>query len=48
MAYLLATYWPFVVFALLAGMVVGWWNRDRREAGGDDVTAWLEDDSVER
>jgi hypothetical protein len=41
MAYLLGTYWPFMVLALLIGIALGWWNRDRR--GVDHVTAWLED-----
>lgn len=48
MTYLLVNYWPYVILAVLLGMAVGWWNRDRREAGVDHVTAWLEDDPVER
>jgi hypothetical protein len=47
MAYLLATYWPFMVLALAFGVAAGWWNRDRRSVV-DDVTAWLEDGPVER
>ena len=46
MAYLIGTYWPFVALALLFGVALGWWNRDRR--GVDDVTAWLEDGPGER
>ena len=47
MAYLLATYWPFIVLALGLGIAAGWWNRDRSDVV-DDVTAWLEDGPAER
>ncbi len=47
MAYLLATYWPFILLALGLGIAAGWWNRDRSDVV-DDVTAWLEDGPVER
>lgn len=47
MAYLLGIYWPFILLALLVGVAAGWWNRDRRGVV-DDVTAWLEDGTVER
>jgi hypothetical protein len=40
MLYLIAIYWPFILLALLLGVVVGWWYQDPRSA--DDETAWLE------
>ena len=47
MAYLLVTYWPYLLLALAFGVALGWWNRDRRGAV-DHVAAWLEDGSGER
>jgi hypothetical protein len=40
MIFLFLTYWPFLILALLLGVVVGWWYQDPRSA--DDVDAWLE------
>jgi hypothetical protein len=40
MFYVIATYWPFLLVALLIGGLVGWWYQDPR--GADDATAWLE------
>jgi hypothetical protein len=40
MLYLLASYWPFLLAALLAGVIVGWWFQDPHRA--DEMTAWLE------
>lgn len=40
MLYLLGAYWPFLAFALLLGIGIGWWNQDPRSA--DEATAWLE------
>ena len=40
MLYVIATYWPFLVVALVAGAMVGWWYQDPRSA--DEMTAWLE------
>lgn len=41
MIYVLSVYWPFLIAALLLGVVVGWWFQDPRSA--DDATAWLDD-----
>jgi hypothetical protein len=41
MAYLIGTYWPFLLASLAIGIALGWWNRDRRSV--DHMTAWLED-----
>ena len=46
MLYLIAIYWPFILVALLLGVVVGWWYQDPRSA--DDETAWLEPGEDER
>ena len=46
MIYVLAIYWPFLVAALVCGMLVGWWFQDPRSA--DDATAWLEPGPDER
>lgn len=46
MLYLIAAYWPFVLAALILGIVVGWWYQDPRSA--DDMTAWLERGPDER
>jgi hypothetical protein len=46
MLYVLASYWPFLLIALVIGMAVGWWYQDPRSA--DDVTAWLEREADER
>ncbi len=43
--YLIISYWPYLVAALVAGVVFGWWYQDPRSA--DDVTAWLERGSEE-
>ncbi len=40
MLYILGIYWPFMLFALFCGVLVGWWFQDQRSA--DDATAWLE------
>jgi hypothetical protein len=41
MAYLIGTYWPFLLLSLALGIALGWWNRDRRSV--DHMAAWLED-----
>lgn len=46
MLYVLTVYWPFLVAALILGMLVGWWFQDPRSA--DDATAWLEPGPDER
>jgi hypothetical protein len=40
MLYVISIYWPFLILALVLGMLVGWWFQDPR--GADDATAWLE------
>lgn len=40
MLYVLASYWPFMMVALLSGVAVGWWYQDPRSA--DDLMTWLE------
>lgn len=40
MLYVLSVYWPFLIGALVLGVLVGWWFQDPRSA--DDATAWLE------
>ncbi len=41
MLYTLASYWPFVLLTLLAGLGVGWWFQSPGSV--DEVTAWLEE-----
>ena len=38
--YVIEAYWPFLVAALVVGILAGWWYQDPRS--GDDVTGWLE------
>jgi len=40
MLYDILMFWPFLLLALVVGLVVGWWYQDPRSA--DDMTAWLE------
>jgi hypothetical protein len=40
MIYVVVAYGPFLVAALVLGVMVGWWYQDPRSA--DDATAWLE------
>ena len=40
MLYLIIASWPYLLAALLIGVVVGWWYQDPRSV--DDMTAWLE------
>lgn len=46
MLYLIGFYWPFIIAALLLGIIVGWWYQDPRSA--DDGAAWLEPGPDER
>jgi len=40
MLYDVLVFWPFLLLALVLGLLVGWWYQDPRSA--DDLTAWLE------
>ncbi|MHA1159169.1 MAG: hypothetical protein ACTSP2_10585 [Alphaproteobacteria bacterium] len=46
MLYALASYWPFILLALIAGLAVGWWYQSPDSV--DDVTAWLEKEHDDR
>lgn len=46
MLYVALAYWPFLIVALLLGVLVGWWYQDPRSA--DDVTAWLQTEPDDR
>ena len=39
MLYDVLVFWPFLLLALVLGLLVGWWYQDPRSV--DDATAWL-------
>ena len=46
MLYVVTIYWPFLLAAVVIGVLVGWWTQGPRRA--DDLTAWLEHEPDER